>query len=468
MKNCVIWALVLTLLLTLAPVSFATEAAEAEPAEIFTPDDLLAMAENPEGSFILMEDLDMTGVEWIPLDFSGSFDGNGHAILNLTITQPGETTAPSYDGNLKEYETWFAGLFGILSNAEVKNLQLINVRALLDVDVPCYVGAVAGYCDNSTISGCTVTGTLELRAFQDAFGVGGVAGYGVGKVENCDVDVTLITVDTDAETKDEQFLGGIYANGFIDALNNEIHLEGYISEHGYVHSGGIVGMYAQAPLGRKIYGYLTGNQVSGQITFFEDNDSRRAYCEPIAGEVLASRFTAKPNETHFKRNEIRDDFTELRPCMCADAVYTEIVTAPGCDIFGFTTYTCKSCGYSYTDQYSLYAHTVTTWTVTLEPTLEAEGISVGYCDGCGKEFRRVEPKLEPVPTQAPTEAPTEDTRPTETKPQEMPEQKTDTWKTPAIIAGAIGLLVVMILLLIVRNKKKYKPKHLKKKKNTAQ
>lgn len=466
MKNCVIWALVLALLLPLAPAAFATEAAEAEPSEIFTPDDLLAMAENPEGSFILMEDLDMTGVEWIPLDFSGSFHGNGHAILNLTITQPGETTAPSYDGNLKEYETWFAGLFGILRNAQVKNLKLINVRALLDVDVPCYVGAVAGYCDASTISSCTVTGSLELRAFKDAFGVGGVTGYGVGKVEDCDVDVTLITVDTDAATKDEQFLGGIYANGFIDVLNTEVHLEGFISEHGYVHSGGVVGMYAQAPLGRKIYGYLTGNQVSGQITFFEDNDNRRAYCEPLAGEVLASRFTVSGNKTSFKRNEIRDDFTELRPCMCAAPVYAETVIAPGCDSFGYTSYTCESCGYSYTDHYTLYQHTVTAWTVTQEPTLEAEGISVGYCDNCGKEFRRLEPKLEPVPTQAPTEAPTEAAQPTESTPVEAPAQPKETWQIPAILAGGTGVLIVLVLLLMVRNKKKYKPKHLKKK-NTA-
>lgn len=451
--------LVLSLLLTLAVPAMATEI-----TEIRTVDDLLAMAENPTGSYILMEDLDMAGVEWIPIDFSGHFDGNGFAILNLTVTNTGTETAISYDGNLKEYETWFAGLFGILRDAEVKNLKLINVRALLDVDVPCYVGAVAGYCDNSTISGCSISGNLELRAWNGAFGVGGVAGYGVGKVENCDVDVTLITVDTDATTKDEQFLGGIYANGFLHAIDNTLRLEGYISEHGYVHSGGVVGMYAQAPLGRKIYGYLTGNTVSGQITFFEDNNNRRAYCEPVAGEVLASRFTAKPNTTNFKRNEIRDDFTELRPCICAEPVFAETVIAPGCDSFGYTSYTCGTCGYTYTDHYTLYQHTVTTWTVTKEPTLEAEGLSIGYCDGCGKEFTRTEPKLEPVPTEAPTDPPTEATQPPETEPFVAPIKETFNWKTAALAAG--GSLALLIAVLCIRKKKQYKPKYMKKK-NTA-
>ena len=66
------------------PVAFAAET----PTEIYTVEELLAIGEDPAGSYILMNDLDLTGVEWPCPDFSGTFDGNGHALLNLELTQP--------------------------------------------------------------------------------------------------------------------------------------------------------------------------------------------------------------------------------------------------------------------------------------------------------------------------------------------------------------------------------------------
>ena len=62
--------LLLVLLVTLAVPARGTE---PEPAEIATVEDLLAMAENPSGSYILTADLDMTGIPWKSLDFSGAF-----------------------------------------------------------------------------------------------------------------------------------------------------------------------------------------------------------------------------------------------------------------------------------------------------------------------------------------------------------------------------------------------------------
>lgn len=446
MRKRAFWALILlTFLFTLAPTALAdeTETAPTEPeiemTEIRTVEELKAMAEDPLGSYILMEDLDLSGVEWKPIDFKGTFDGNGHAILNLTLTQPGGETGLSYDGNEDSYSTSFVGLFGILRDAQVKNLRLINVRSFMEVDYPCFLGGIAGYCDSSTITDCTVTGTLELRAFQDIYGVGGVAGYGVGSVERCKVDVTLITVDTDPDTKAEQFLGGVYATGFIDSKDNEVTIDGYVSEHGYVHSGGIVGMYMQMPLGRGISGRITGNSVTGQITFFEHNSDRRAYCASYAGEVLAATYIRNANKESFTRKEIWNDYTELRPCMCAEPEYTETVVAPTCDAYGYTSFECVGCGDTYTDNYTLHVHTVTSWTVAVEPTTEAEGLSIGYCDNCGAESRRTEPKLEPVPT--------ETTEPPATEPvvEEKPYVQIN-WQLPVMAAGFLFLLAAAMLL----------------------
>lgn len=75
----------LALLLSVTVPAGATETEPSAPKPIRTVEDLLAIAEDPSGSYILMADLDMTGVEWKTLDFAGTFDGNGYAILNLTI-----------------------------------------------------------------------------------------------------------------------------------------------------------------------------------------------------------------------------------------------------------------------------------------------------------------------------------------------------------------------------------------------
>lgn len=446
--------LILSILLALPVSATETEGTEAAapvqsaPVEIYTVEDLRAIAEDPAGSYILMADLDMTGIGWKAIDFSGSFDGNGYAILNLTLAEPGKEKPDSCDGNRKLYETTYFGLFGTMRNAEVKDLQLLNVRAVVEYDSPVFVAGIAGYAENCTITGCTVTGTLELRAHDRMFGVGGIVGYGSGSVEDCTVDVTLINTDTDAQTRDEQFLGGIYATGFMDVKNCDVTLDGYISDHGYVHSGGIVGMYMEYPLGIGIAGYVTGNTVNGKITFFEDNYDRRAYCSAYVGEALVSRYYLDKNSGDFLRDERWEYDTELRPEMCEAPVYTENIVAPGCDTYGYTEYACDSCGYTYTDHYTLPQHTVTVWTITEEPTTELEGLSVGYCDGCGLEFTRTEPKLEVVPTTtaAPTEATEPATQPPETQPvQQAPEQEDKS--LPILIGVDIALAVTAVLII---------------------
>lgn len=455
MKRRIISMLILlSLLLSLGVSAAAAETTEPADAvkEIWTVEDLMSMAEDPEGSYILMADLDLAGVQWQSIDFSGTFDGNGHAILNLTITGPGQEKPASYDGNRKQYETTYFGLFGTLRDAQVKNLQLLNVRALVVWDSPVFLAGIAGYAEKTVISGCTVTGTLELRAHDRMFGVGGVVGYGSGAVENCDVDVTLICTDTDAQTRDEQFLGGIYGTGFMDMRDCNVVIDGYVSDHGYVHSGGMVGMYMDYPFGKGVRGYVQGNSVEGKITFFEDNTNRRAYCKAIIGETLVDWWYLGENREDFLRDERFEYDVELRPEMCETPIYTQEITPSDCENFGYTTCTCTTCGYSYRDYYTLRVHEVTEWTIQKEPTVEEEGLSVGYC-ACGLEHTRVEPKLEP-PTEAPTEPVTEAPATEAPVYEEIP-VGVDPVFYIALGSWCVLLLLALILIVIIRKRSKH-------------
>lgn len=466
MKKRIILAGLLAALLFVLPFGVGATVVETEPetTEIHTTDDLLAMADDPAGSYTLMADLDMTGIAWKPLDFTGTFDGNGYSILNLTITQTGDKFMTTYDGNYKQYDTCFAGFFGTLKGARVVNLHLINLRSVIVTDYPCFLGGIAGYSSDSTIFGCTVTGELELRAHDRMFGVGGIVGFGGGSVERCTVDVTLICTDTDATKKDEQFMGGVLGAGYMDITDCQITLDGYSSEHGYAHNGGIVGMCVRNPAGDRTDAKITGNAITGKITFFENNYDRRAYCKPIVGEMMTSYCVVSDNTEEFENNEQFSYDKELRPEMCAEPTYTETVVAAGCDTYGYTEYKCDTCGYTYTDHYTFFEHVVTIWNTEKEPTTEEEGLSIGTCT-CGevKEERveatlPTEPPTEP-PTEAPTEAPTEvpteapETEPPATEPPvQEPEGNGGKWVIIVVILVAALATAVVLFLLHVKNK----------------
>lgn len=457
MKQTWLWMLLVLAVFSAAISAGAveTEAPASDPVPIHTVEELLAISEDPYGSYILMEDLDLAGMEWKSMDFYGVFNGNGHAILNLTITQPGDEICDAYDGNLRNYPSHYFGFFGMLRDAEVKDLTLVNVRALVEWDGPVFLGALAGRGENAVITGCSVTGILELRAHDRCFGLGGLVGYGVGRMENCGVDVTLICVDTDDTTRDEQFLGGLFASGYFHVYSCNVQLDGYISECGYVHSGGVTGMHSWYPWEDGAVGYIVDTHVSGKITFFENNSKRRAYCEALVGEPLPGWIDKKGSTSDFVRDERFAYDRELRPEMCEQPVYTETIVPADCAQFGYTCYTCTECGYTYTDNYTLRVHAVSDWVLVQEPTTEEEGVSIGYC-GCGMEHTRTEPKLPPEPTEM-TEV-TESTEAPETAPSAAPtEQSGQTSEQKAfsldfstgVMLGVVILLLTLALILLV-------------------
>lgn len=442
-----------TLLLALTVPAWA----EGAPTEISTPEDLAAMANDPSGSYVLTEDLDMEGITWNCFDFSGTLDGNGHSILNLSVTQPGENTETALDGNQKEYPAVYAGLFSKLEGAEVKNLNLVNIRALVETDQPCFLGGIAGYSMDSSVSGCTVTGQMELRVHEGILGVAGVLGYGVGTIDGCTVDVTLICVDTDAQTSDEQFLGGAFATGFMSVTDCNIRLDAYISEHGFVHSGGVAGMLLQYPIGMGKSASITGNTIDAGINFFEHSTKRRAYCGEVVGELLKTmnfNYGVSNNTRTLRKNEVKTYDTELRPEKCAEPHYTETVVPSDCQNYGYTEYTCDTCGYSFRDHYQLHAHTVSLWTTEKAATESETGLSTGICDVCGETVERVDPVL---------------TAPEETQPETEPEAL-PTVETPKIysavwvwaMVGALVVAVAAIVWLLFFGKPREKAKHEKR------
>ena len=133
--------------------------AASEYTEIRTASELVEAAKTATGNYKLMTDVDMTGIEWTPWDFSGTFDGNGHSILNLSVKTVSKHTMMTYDGNRKEYETYGAGFFGVLKDSKVTGLNIYGARVEVTSTEPCFAAPVAGLADNSDISDCIIKDT---------------------------------------------------------------------------------------------------------------------------------------------------------------------------------------------------------------------------------------------------------------------------------------------------------------------
>ena len=452
--------LLFSILLFLFVIKGQTVLAEGEPVKIYTTDDLLKIADDPSGDYILMNDLDMKDVEWNPVDFTGTFDGNGHAILNLNIKSTSDATRTTYDGNYKTYDTYFAGLFGVLEKAEVKNLTLKGLEVYVQKEEPCFIGSIAGFAEESTIENCVIEGTLRLDVKCKMFGVGGIVGYGGnGSIKETKADTTLICIDHDRENRDEQFMGGAYSAGYLDVDHCYIIIDGYDSDHGYVHDGGLVGMYILYPLGNNYAGYINNTRVEGMITFFEDNTDRRAYCKDFIGEVMNWTYEYVGNSSDFTRNEIKDYSKDLLPHYCEGKDYAKNVVESTCEEFGYTEYSCNECNdYTVKRDYTLKNHEISEWETVVEPTFEEEGLAKGICTKCGSEVYEILPvKEEEIIEEEPLIEEVPVTEEIVDAPAQTPEEKDEKAMGTLLVIGlviSLGLIVAIATVFIRGQRKK--------------
>ncbi len=383
--------LVAALLCSLMPAALASDvppviapAPAADSVVITDVEGLMAMADNPGGSYVLGDNINMDGVEWKPFAFSGKLDGQGYSIYNLETIVAGAEKFTSVDGNRKEYETLGVGLFSTLKGAYVCNLGIVNGRVTVIADQNCFCALLSGCIEDSVVENVKVSGTVELTSSAIMVGVAGLCGFGKGEFRTCEADVTLVHTDRLTVMRCEQFTGGILATGFASLENCKVKIAGYTSCHGYVHDGGLIGMHFRYFDWDSTPHACSNNRVEGFISFFEQNIDRRAYCDPFCGENLFGTLTLENNEQSFERQETMDYSTELVPHSCQDAACSSAVTEPDCTHFGYTTYTCDACGYSYTDDYTAPRHGEGVWEVTVEATTEEGGEKVCKCSLCGE------------------------------------------------------------------------------------
>ena len=258
-------------------LSIVAGAEEKKAITITTAEELAGMANDLTADYVLDADIDLAGITWNPIGtykpsgeseeeqeipasdaaFTGTFDGQGHTIRNLTIT--GE------DGIA-------VGLFGCIANTEVGNFTLENAStegtimvadavgysftstvhdvhlvngkvtayagemsaegmyggivgagmasrivdcsAAAEITIPdgtANAGIVGGGLELTSLVNCTATGSVTAGA--NCYGLGGVSGCGFGAEEftNCKASNVTITAGTGC-----YWIGSItgYAGGY--------------------------------------------------------------------------------------------------------------------------------------------------------------------------------------------------------------------------------------------------------------
>ena len=128
-------------------------------------------------------DIDLTGVSWEPIGYSGSYyfagnyDGDGHSIKNAIST-----------GKVDPDGFATAGIFGWVAFGSVENLHVKNANFLaIGQNNYSYVGGIAGVCYGSSIKNCSVVNSsLESKRNNNNNCAGSIVGYSTGgRFEKC-------------------------------------------------------------------------------------------------------------------------------------------------------------------------------------------------------------------------------------------------------------------------------------------
>ena len=200
---------------------------------------LEAIKDNLSGNYHLTADIDLSGAQWVPIGdnstntnasrFTGTFDGQGYVIRNLTITG--------------DYE--YAGLFGYASSgATVKSVGLEGTNILVNRTTGyAYAAGISGYCFNSTISNCYNTGDVSSSSSIDAY-AGGISGYN-STISNC-----YNTGDVSSSSFSLALAGGISGSSSSTTISN-CYNTGYVSSSSSAaaaYAGGISGTSSSYPI----------------------------------------------------------------------------------------------------------------------------------------------------------------------------------------------------------------------------
>jgi len=271
MRAVIVTAVVLLLLLC---AGIGTAVAE-EPVEISNATELQDVRDDLGADYVLVDDIDLSGIEnFEPIGnvtgvpdfrlnrngeqdaFTGTFDGDGHTISNLTIDRPND------DG---------VGLFGVVDGSTLNEKVVIENVTLQNVDVSggSRVGSLVGFNDEGEVRGSSTVGDVTGDEIVGGL-VGGLTGTGAEvRDSHAEVDVTsdgsaggFVADGGDGDVHNSSATGDVMGDtrvGGLAGYGSDIHDSNATGDvTGDSRVGGLVGA-------KPYYNEIRGSKATGNV-----------------------------------------------------------------------------------------------------------------------------------------------------------------------------------------------------------
>ena len=364
---------------------------------------------------VLTADIDLNNEPWTPIGpdrdsaYTGTFDGQGHTVKNLSVTvnvQPGR-----------------AGLFGCVKDGTIRKLTVAGSVSCTANQGWC--GGIAGYANDETIENCASLCTVSCTG-KDAR-VGGIVGLvdynsRTAIIRDC-YNIGKITGRSDNGSGDAGGICGFYMSGKISNCYNvgEITGSGYVSKIAVSAYNRPTNCYYLSDTDTDLNGTAKTAAEFANGDVLEElkagrNDSPWDSCQYVAAAKITlpvfkgqgdehthnGNWTPNGNGTHSRRCTC--NVVETQNCSGGTATCTEKAKCAVCgeeygDVLGhdFTTSwthddnehwkQCSRCD----KKDDVSPHTWDSGTVTTAPTCTKAGEETYSCTKCGAT------KIEPIP-----------------------------------------------------------------------
>ena len=197
-------------------------------------------------------DIDMTGVAWEPIGYSGddgkyfagNYDGDGHSIINAVSS-----------GKVDPEGFSTVGIFGWASFGTIENLHVKNANfTATGQDNYSFAGGIAGVCFGATIRNCSVMdSSVESRRNSNNNSAGSIVGYSTGgKFEKC-------------AAENNKIKSMAYAGGFVGETDDSYDVGNSSFTDCYVYNCDVNSSTEEAS-GLSIVGGFAGQMVDSTLT----------------------------------------------------------------------------------------------------------------------------------------------------------------------------------------------------------
>lgn len=258
----------------LRPVNRKTSVPSGYTA-IRTARDLSAVREDTSGNYILMNDIDLSGMTWESIkgpsqaeaEFTGILDGNGYVVKNMNCVSD-----------------WSAALFSDNSGT-IRNLAVTGTANIKNVDY--FDSFAAGVCksNSGTIENCTSAVTVTDTGSTLQSDLGGLVGTNFGTIEACRFTGTIRAGSGSDGIAGFSKLqaGGIACTSFGELIACETTGDLLLqSQDSTVKAGGVVGLG---------YGAMDQCRTTGTISVTGNCETTDLYLGGLVGDSQVESLT---------------------------------------------------------------------------------------------------------------------------------------------------------------------------------